>query len=350
MPTPSWHGVRRVPIASEICLPAALAESLRRVHPTAIGLIPPSFSRAIRVAPKKEGRIEAGQFSLMMKLVRAVRALRSAVPPASAEAPIMSCRCWGLRPSGPPADPLGKDRILRATSSSDTVRWLWASSSDGMSESGWGSGCFCLRAASVESLMSAIMSSEQAIRTAPLKSPSSILKATRVASRSSGLRGLAPRPLQVVREHAGGSASSLMWLLMAVARFRRLPPLCGARRHRIAKHSRRSHARWLFHDTAASARDASFLAATSREARGIRLMIFTGGFGGKSVDEGRVWGGRSLADSGWPATSRPGGGLGEGGGSAAALGNLLEGSGRQGMCTYYRLGHARRYGLPLSGP
>ena len=29
-----------------------------------------------------------------------------------------------------------------------------------------------------------------------------------------------------------------------------------------------------------------------------------------------MWGGRSLADSGWPATSRPGDGLGEGGGSA----------------------------------
>ena len=108
VPTPCWHSVRRVPIVSEICLPTALAESLPRVHPTAIGLIPLSFSRAIRVAPKKEGRIEAGQFPLMMWLVRAVRALRSAVPPASAEAPIMSFRCWGLRLSGPLADPLGK--------------------------------------------------------------------------------------------------------------------------------------------------------------------------------------------------------------------------------------------------
>ena len=63
-----------------------------------------------------------------------------------------------------------------------------------------GAGCFCLRAASVVSLMSAMMSSEQEIRTAPLKSPSS----TRVASRSSGLRGLAPRPLRVVKEHWEG--------------------------------------------------------------------------------------------------------------------------------------------------
>ena len=99
---------------SEICLPAALAESLWRVHPTAIGLIPPSFfSRAIRVAPKKEGRIEAGQFPLRMNLVRAVRALRSAMPLASAEASVMSLRCWGLRPSGTLADQLGKDRIVR---------------------------------------------------------------------------------------------------------------------------------------------------------------------------------------------------------------------------------------------
>ena len=143
------------------------------------------------------------------------------MPPASAEAPVMSLRCWGLRPSGPPADPLGKDRIARATSSSDTVRWLWVSGSGGLSESGWVAGCFCLRAASVVSLMSAMVSSEQAIWTAPLKSPSSIFMATRVASRSSGLRSLVPGPLWVVREHARGSALSLMWLLMAVARFRR---------------------------------------------------------------------------------------------------------------------------------
>ena len=165
-----------------------------------------------------------------------------------------------------------------------------ASSSNRMPESGWGAGCFCLRAASVVSLMSAMMSSEQAIRTAPLKSPSSILKATRVASRSSGLQDLAPRPLRVVREHAGGSTSSLMCLLMVMARFHCLPPLYGARRHRGAKHSRRSHARWSFRDTAASARDASFLADTSREARGIRLMIFTGGFGGEERRRGESLG------------------------------------------------------------
>ena len=98
------------------------------------------------MAPKKEGKIEAGQFPPMMWLVRA---LRCAMPPASVEAPVMSFRCWGIRPSGPPADLLGKDRIARATSSPDTVRWLWASSSDGMSESGWGAGYFCLRAANV---------------------------------------------------------------------------------------------------------------------------------------------------------------------------------------------------------
>ena len=169
------------------------------------------------------------------------------MPPTSTEAPVMSLRCWDLRPSGPPADPLGKDLIVMATSSSDTVRWLWVSGSGGISESGWVAGCFCLRAASVVSLMSAMVSSKQEIRTAPLKSPSSIFKATRVASRSSGLRSLVSGPLWVVREHAGGSPLSLMWLLMAVARFRCLLPLCGARRHRGAKHSRRSHTRWSFH-------------------------------------------------------------------------------------------------------
>ena len=38
VPTPSWRNVRGVPTVLEKCLPAALAESLRRVHPTAIGL------------------------------------------------------------------------------------------------------------------------------------------------------------------------------------------------------------------------------------------------------------------------------------------------------------------------
>ena len=113
------HGVR------DMLAGCTLEASRRRVHPTAMGLMPPSlFSWAITVAPKKKGRIEAGQLPLRMWLEREVRAIRRTKPPSSAEAAVMSLRCCGLRLSRHPADPLGKDRIAWATSSSDTVRWL----------------------------------------------------------------------------------------------------------------------------------------------------------------------------------------------------------------------------------
>ena len=35
--------------------------------------------------------------------------------------PVISLRCCGLSPSGPPAESLGKDLMARTTSSSDTV-------------------------------------------------------------------------------------------------------------------------------------------------------------------------------------------------------------------------------------
>ena len=64
-----------------------------------------------------------------------------------------------------------------------------------MTESGWEEGCFCLRAANVESLDIAMVTIEQATqtkatRTNLLKSPSSIFKATREASSSFEPRGL----------------------------------------------------------------------------------------------------------------------------------------------------------------
>ena len=51
---------------------------------------------------------------------------------------------------------------------------------------GWGGGCFCFRASKVKSFLSAIVSTEHARRTAPLKSPSSSLEETRDASCSIG--------------------------------------------------------------------------------------------------------------------------------------------------------------------
>ena len=51
-------------------------------------------------------------------LIRDVRALSKVGPPPCADAPIMSLRCCGKRPSGLPAEPFRKDQIAVATASS----------------------------------------------------------------------------------------------------------------------------------------------------------------------------------------------------------------------------------------
>jgi hypothetical protein len=53
---------------------AHLAARRLRVHPTAIGLIPPSgFLRAIKLAPKKNGLAAAGTSPLKTRLIKDVR-------------------------------------------------------------------------------------------------------------------------------------------------------------------------------------------------------------------------------------------------------------------------------------
>ena len=165
-------------------LPIALAARQQSVQPIAMGLTPPPFfSNAIKEAPKKKGLIEEGVSPFTMMLTRSVRALRRTGPPAPAEVEIRSLRCCGLSPSGPPADPLGKDMIDCKISSSLSV--MCEASDDvghgGMMDWGCGGGCFSHREASVASHLFAIESSEEASRTAPLTSPSSNLAATRAA-------------------------------------------------------------------------------------------------------------------------------------------------------------------------
>ena len=77
----------------------------------------------------------------------------------------------------------------------------------------------------------------------------------------------------------------------------------------------------------------------------VHLMIFTGGFGGRASMRGECGEDvhRLTRDGRQPPDRVMGLAREEG-----TLGNLLEGSGSQGTC--YRLGHARGYGLPLSGP
>ena len=88
------------------------------VHPTAINLTPPSFfSSATRNAPKKR-RTALGVLPWRITLNRDVRTLGKPGPPSCADAPILSLRCCGERPCGPPAEPFGKDQIAVATASS----------------------------------------------------------------------------------------------------------------------------------------------------------------------------------------------------------------------------------------
>ena len=99
----------------------------------------------------------------------------------------ISLRCWGLRLSGPVADPQGNDLIVAAISSVETeMEEGGTSGGGGMEVSGCGGGCLSWRAANVESLLSARESSEHASLTAPLKSPSSNLAETCAASCNMG--------------------------------------------------------------------------------------------------------------------------------------------------------------------
>ena len=111
-----------------------------------------------------------------------------------------------------------------------------------MLEPGCGDGCFSWRASKVASFIGASVSSEQANLTAPLKSPSSSFADTRAARIVVGSSAGRKRFLVVDRIRAGGgSASSLSWLLIAVARDLRHSPLSGCLRQRLLIQSSRFH-------------------------------------------------------------------------------------------------------------
>ena len=118
---PNWLFVKSSPMAFMMCLPAGLVASRRRVQPTAIGLtlLTHSLSSAVREEPKKNGQTALGVLPCRMTFTKDVRALSSSGLPPSAEVPVMSLMCWGVRPSGPPADPFGKEQIASATAFSE---------------------------------------------------------------------------------------------------------------------------------------------------------------------------------------------------------------------------------------
>ena len=81
-----------------------------------------------------------------------------AVPPEWADRLIMSLRCCGLRPSGPPAEPQGKD-WMALTISSEVTGTLGSGSlvRVGITASGFKLGCFCCKSAKVVAFSGATM-------------------------------------------------------------------------------------------------------------------------------------------------------------------------------------------------
>ena len=128
MPKPSWIGENSVAIFFETLLPAALDTRRRSVLPTAIGLMPPSFlASAHKDAPQKTGWISTGTWPLRHMLANSVSRATSRWPASPADL-VRSFKCWGRRPSGPPADP-GKNALM-ANNMSDSWRamdeWVWS--------------------------------------------------------------------------------------------------------------------------------------------------------------------------------------------------------------------------------
>ena len=163
-------------------------------------------------------------------------------PPPRADLLIMFFRCCGRRTSGPPAEPQGKEQMALATSSSDTWTGIGWSSVDtsGIVESWWGRGCFSRRVASISLLGTAILSSEEARWTAPLKSPSFSLAETLPAKVSTGSRMNLPVRLLGADWTMVGSACSLISWLVCEAKLLQWLPLSGTRRRQAGKQNRRS--------------------------------------------------------------------------------------------------------------
>src|SRR5882757_6982585 len=84
---------------------------------------------------------------------------------------MMSRRCYGLRPSGPPAEPGAKDFIARKTSCPSTWKEFEVLTSGGK-EPLEGGGCFSLICAAVSTLGETPPSCEHRRLFAPLMSPS----------------------------------------------------------------------------------------------------------------------------------------------------------------------------------
>jgi hypothetical protein len=117
----------------------------------------------------------------MIRLINSVSETRKLSDRSLREWVIISFRCCGFNPSGPPAEPVGKEKTAQVTSvmvitgGGDCV---WGR---GKLDWRWGGGCFSCNNFSESTFALHTGSVELTKRTAPLKSPSSNLAETLLA-------------------------------------------------------------------------------------------------------------------------------------------------------------------------
>ena len=101
--------------------PAHFATKHLKVWPIAIGRTPPFFlRRAMRLAQKNTCRTNVGVRPSRMWVMNKESACTNSLPPLSADSLVKSFKWCGRNPSGPPADPHGKERMALTTSFSET--------------------------------------------------------------------------------------------------------------------------------------------------------------------------------------------------------------------------------------
>ncbi len=113
-----------------------------RVHPMAIGRIPPHFfCRVIRFAPKRIGRTSSGTFPASMALISQASAPKSLKPTSPSFGAISCLMCCGQRPSGPALEEVLNRPIETATYLGLTTR-LGNSGASGNTMASEEAGCF----------------------------------------------------------------------------------------------------------------------------------------------------------------------------------------------------------------
>ena len=187
-PNPSCTGAIFAAIFSWTTFAADLATSLRKVQPTAMGLMPPSFLvRAHSDAPQKTGWMDEGTLPARHRFANPLKCETNFFPASPVRGLVISFKCWGRMPSHPPAEPAGNDLMASITSHSNKTSGggaeLFCNSGvdEASMETDRRNGCFRRKTAKVFSSRGANMSSLTARRMAPLTSPSSNFSDMRAA-------------------------------------------------------------------------------------------------------------------------------------------------------------------------